>query len=133
MSVFCLGAGQIDSHWDLYGHHLQRLEDETGLAYAGQIRKDLRATIKQLWGIQHDGVIAAVAVTQIVEMPRGSVCEIYCAAGTASRKEMREVVSEITRWAKAMECVQVRVLGRKGWKRVLSDFADCGVILEKDL
>lgn len=133
MNVFCIGPEQIDALWPLYGHHLERLERETGLVYAGQIRKDLRAASKQLWGYQHGPDIIGVAITSIYELPRGTVCEIYAACGTGSRSEIKAIVDEITRWARAQGCVQVRVLGRRGWLRVLTDFAYRGVILEKDL
>ncbi len=131
MSVFCLGAEQIDNLWPEYGHHLERLELH-GDVIASALREDLKVSRKQLWGYQQDGKVLGVAVTHILETPRGRACEIYGAAGTESvRGQIDEIMKEIERWAAAIGCTRVRILGRKGWLRRLHGFQQTGIIMEK--
>lgn len=135
MSVFCLSAEQTDSFWPEYGHHLERLERETGLVLARSVREDLRAAQKQLWGFQDGAVVTGIAVTQVYETPLGRACECYGAAGTeTARGQIDQILSEIERWARAVGCTRMRVVGRRGWKRRLRTYTDTGnVILEKRL
>lgn len=132
MSVFCLGSEQIDSLWPEFGHHIERLERETGLL-ASQIRDDLKVAKQQLWGFQTE-VITGVAITNVYKTARGSVCEIYGACGTESAPGQIDAIYEaIEKWANDIGCTRMRVLGRKGWKRRLNGYRETGIILEKEL
>lgn len=135
MTVFCLGAEQIDSLWLEVGHHLERLERETQLVLASAIRADLKASHKQLWGFMDGAVVTGVAVTTVYETPRGKACECYGAAGTETAKgQIEAILFEIERWAKSIGCTRMRVVGRQGWKRRLRTYVDTGnVTLEKQL
>jgi hypothetical protein len=132
VNVFCLGVDQIDSLWSEYGHHLERYE-EAGYDFAGHIRQDLRAATKQLWGIQDDGRVIGVVVTKIVDTPRGAVCEVHAACGTSAglSAAVDLLLPHVERWAKEHECVGMKIVGRNGWKRVLNDYRQTGVVLEK--
>ncbi len=133
MSVFCLGAEQIDALWSEYGQHLERLELH-GDCLALGIRADLKASTKQLWGYQHDGKVLGVAVTSVIETPHGRACEIYGGVGTeTARGQIDEVMREIERWAAAMGCKRIKILGRKGWLRRLNGFRQTGIIMEKQI
>jgi hypothetical protein len=136
VNCFCLGPEQIDDLWPLYGHHLERYEQETGTDYAGQIRADLRASHKQLWGFQEGDRILGVMVTRVFDTPKGQVCEIYALCGTSERGlaiDINEILPHIERWAVEKECVRVRLNGRRGWKHFLTDYRETGVTMEKEL
>lgn len=136
MNVFCLGPEQVDNLWPEYGHHLERYERDTGIDYAGTIRQDLRLAHKQLWGIQNDaGKVLGVIITKIVDTPGGEVCEIHATCGTSAglKHAVELALPHIERWARDVGCVRVRVVGRKGWLRVLTDYAYRGVVMEKEL
>lgn len=131
MSVFCLGSEQIDSLWPEYGHHLERLELHGDCRALG-IREDLKSSQKQLWGYQQNGKVLGVAVTSVIETPRGRACEIYGGVGTESvRGQIDEVMQEIERWAASIGCTRIKILGRKGWLRRLHGFRQTGIIMEK--
>lgn len=132
MNVFCLGQEQIDNLWPLYGCHLDRYEREIGTDYAEDIRSDLKAGTKQLWGLQCGPSIVGVVVTRVAQSPRGSVCEIYIACGE-SHGGLFLVLDEIERWAKSVGCSRVRLSGRKGWLRVLKQYEQTGIQMEKEL
>ena len=134
MNIFCLGAEQVDDLWPKFGHHIERLERETGLVVAAGIRADLKTADKQLWGYQAGDVVTGVAITSVHKTTRGSVCEIYGACGTESADgQIDSIYSSIEQWAKDIGCTRMRVLGRKGWKRRLTGYRETGIILEKEI
>ena len=133
MSVFCLSAEQTDALWDEYAHHLERLELR-GDCLALAIRDDLKCSRKQLWGYQQDGKILGVAITSVIETPRGRALEIYGAAGTATAPEqLDETLEEITRWSKSIGCRRIRILGRKGWLQRIKGLKQTGLVMEMDI
>jgi hypothetical protein len=133
VNVFCLSAEQTDALWDEYAHHLERLELH-GDCLSGAIREDLKLSRKQLFGYQQDGKILGVAITSIVETPRGRALEIYGGVGTETvRGQLDETFTEIKRWAAAIGCTRIRILGRKGWLRRLKGLKQTGLVMEMDI
>lgn len=125
MNVFCLGPEQIDNLWPLFAHHLARVEEVD----AEELRYDLKDAQAQLWGLQDDsGQITGVVVTRITNR----ACEIVAGAGSASYEAMRELHREIERWAASVGCSRMRLLGRKGWIRLLG-YRQTGIVAEKEL
>lgn len=74
--------------------------------------------------------ICAVGVTQLTEPPR--TCNVLAAGGSAEGK-WPELMVQIENYARAEGCVRLRVSGRKGWARVLRDFYQPYITLEKAL
>ena len=129
MNVFCLGADQIAGLWPRFAHHVAKFEDYL----ANDIRADLEDAQLQLWGLQTNGEIHGVAVTRIT----GRTCEVVGAGGKASYADMRELHSEIEKWARSIGCARMRVMGRKGWIRLLgyrqTGLCATGIVAEKEL
>lgn len=132
MNPVWLSSAQIDAQWYELGPYLERFERETQLASAEVIRAACLKGDKQLWAI-HDHMICGVVVTQVLESPKGRVCEVYAACGACSREGIREVYVHLQLWAAEAGCKFIRTYGRKGWKRVLPKFRQVGVILEQEL
>lgn len=129
MNVFCLGPEQIDSLWDLYSHHVYRME-RLGFLGADELRDELKLAKKQLWGIQDGAPILGICITRLC----GKCCEIYAAAGTQTKRgQIIELYNHIEQWARDIGCTRMRVIGRKGWMRMLAGYSQAGIILEKEL
>lgn len=132
MSVFCLSADETVRYWADFRHHIERLERETGLVLASAIRADLAQGRKQLWGFK-EGVILGIALTEIIQTPKGPCCWIYGAAGTESRKgQIDAIMTSIEAWARSIGCSRIMLQGRQGWRRRLTGFKEVGVVLEKE-
>lgn len=125
MNVFCLGAEQIDRLWHLVLPHLERLSDHFE---PEDIRADLKDAQKQLWGLQDGVAVVGVAVTRIT----GRTCEIVGAAGSADYESMKKLHGDIEDWAKSIGCSRLRLMGRKGWIRLLG-YTQTGIVAEKEL
>jgi hypothetical protein len=130
VNLFCLGSEQIDSLWDEFAHHIYRME-RMGFLGADELREELKLSKKQLWGVQDDtGKVAGVCITRVC----GKCCEIYAAAGTQTKRgQILALYQHIEQWARDIGCTRMRVIGRKGWMRMLSGYLETGIILEKDL
>jgi hypothetical protein len=75
---------------------------------------------------------ASVIVTQIVVYPRLKACRIWLAGGDMA--ELTEtMLPDVEAWAKAKGCKRMQVVGRKGWARVLRDYREPSVVLEKEI
>lgn len=130
-AVFTLQSFEIDANWDLIVPYLTRLASrfpyDINLTL---LREDLRASRKQLWGYHDWERVVGVCVTEI-ELP---VCWIRAACGDPSCPEKIDVTLEaIEQWAKTRGCDRVRLSGRFGWKRLLRDYRQIAVTLEKVL
>jgi hypothetical protein len=129
VNVFCLGPEQIDSLWDEYSQHIYRME-RLGHLGADEVRDELKLAKKQLWGIQDGPKIVGICITRVT----GKCCEIFAAAGTQSKRgQILELYNHVERWARDIGCTRMRVIGRKGWMRMLKGYLQTGIVLEKEL
>lgn len=83
----------------------------------------------QLWTVvRFTGGILAAVVTEI----DGDCCTIS-ACGGSERHRWLNLISQIEDYARAMGCKSMRIIGRKGWTRVLPQFRQTAVVLERTL
>ena len=128
MNCFCLGPEQVDEIWPEFEHHIYRLE-RLGHLDPTEIREDLKAAKRQLWGCQ-DGRILGIAITRVTK----TTCEIVAAVGTQTAPgQIQQLYEHIERWAKDLGLVRMRVIGRKGWLRMIAGYTQTGIVMEKDL
>ena len=85
-----------------------------------------------LWMAQDGKVIHAVAVSLLVFDQTHKVCEIVACGGKGMR-EWLPLLKGMERYAKGEGCTSMRLIGRKGWQRMLKDYSPRHVILEKAL
>lgn len=133
MSVFPANKSSLEALWEYAKPHIERFSDETLLADPSDILQDLKEGNKQLWLVEKSGSVAAVAVTQIYETRKGRVCCIWAACGTLGIKGIAPAFNEIEKWARDIDCVALEIKGRKGWARILPEFKQTAICLEKDL
>lgn len=129
MSVFALGAEEIDRYWSSFEDHLYRFE-RLGEISVTELRDDLKEKKKQLWGYQDGSTVLGIAITRVA----GKTCEICGAVGTQRQAgQILELYAEIEAWAKSIGCERMRIVGRKGWLRVLVGYCVTGVRMEKEI
>lgn len=119
MNVFAASTDDLQRHWTDFSPYLARYEIETRQTSLEQFRQALLAHKQQLWGLQDSSGVHLVCVTEILDTPQGQICHIQAAAGHASRSELRQLFERIQVWAREIGCVLVRIVGRKGWLKVL--------------
>ena len=86
----------------------------------------------QLWvGVENKHVKAAL-VTQIVPYPQKKVLRLISLAGE-DFQEIKDFLEMVEVFALKNECSALEMWGRKGWKKLLSDWKDSYIVYTKDL
>lgn len=132
LSLICVPTDQVAAFWPSVVD-LIATAYETGLGDddVDSLAADVMSGGTRLWLVWSDGLLAALT-TKIVEVPTKRLCVISSLAG-AGMSRWLPLISEIEAYARHESCDAVRVSGREGWKRVLTDYRQPWVCLEKDV
>lgn len=112
------------------------IEDSTSRSGGKYTADDVRAACEmgdqQLWMVWWDGVLKAVATTQLWRFPGKSVCKIDIVTGDGMKfwAPLRTIIED---WARNQGCESMWALARPGWERVAPDYRKTHVLLEKEL
>lgn len=88
----------------------------------------------QLWGYFTDDLSECrmVTVTQLTRFGSGRIwCELVFCSGE-DMEEWLPYLSQIEVWAQTHGCDGMRIVGRKGWGRVLPGYKEAAVLLRKE-
>jgi len=123
-------SDEIDATWDEISPFVQRVIDKIDLYHTlKEIKEALKTEQMQLFVDRKDG-IKSICVTQIVVKPNYKFLEIVLNAGHLSSVPL---FRRIEQWAKEKGCKKVTLIGRPGWGKVLSDYKQTEITLEKEL
>jgi hypothetical protein len=87
----------------------------------------------QLWvASEHPDGIAAAAVTELHQPRRRKYCVIVACGGYDMARWLH-LLAPIEDFARAEGCDAMRIMGRKGWARVLPDYKVNRIVLEKEI
>lgn len=98
---------------------------------AEELRDEAEGGTAQLWLAWSDHCEAA-AITRVIPTPLGDVCVIVALGGTNMGRWFG-LLDDLEERAKGIGCSIMRVFGRRGWERKLSDYQLSRVILDKRL
>ena len=127
-NLVCVDPKRIDEIWPHAKHLIRCAIERTSLSSFDDIEKDILDGKQLLWLAWSGESIEAAATTQLV-IPR---CILTACAG-ANRERWLPLFSKIEQYAKDEGCSTMRIIGRKGWERVLDGYRVEYVILEKAL
>ena len=102
-----------------------------GGAGHGITERAVRAMVRQGVAQRWEASDGSTLVTQLRSEPGGDVCDLWLAEGTLA--PLLELHEQVCLWAKDQGCRKMRIIGRPGWQKVLSDYTQTGVVLERDL
>lgn len=131
-ALLCVDPGKINEIWP----HVEPLL-KTAMLRAGEMTMaDMLARLQDrrllLWLVWDGTEIVSALVTELAETISGKVCVIV-AMGGKGRERWLHLTSQLEEFARAEGCRAMRLYGRRGWKRVMRDYRETRVILEKDL
>jgi len=121
-------------HWDVanlwprVSGCLQKALDRQTEWRLADIREQLLAQRMQLWLVPWDLVV----VTQIQTYPGARICMLVLCGGEGLMQH-RDELGEIERWAKALGCEEMRLMGRRGWGRVYLDYEEIATVMRRKL
>jgi hypothetical protein len=87
----------------------------------------------QLWIGHEDGEIVHAGITHILIYKTGKKAAEIFYLGGSRMKEWLEHINIIESWAKAEGCTSVRIIGRKGWEKVMKDYKPLYLTLTREL
>ena len=120
--------------WPMARPWILRAIEKGNLAKFHPLEDDVLRFRAALWIAYDDDPpqLYAAAVTQIADTDRQKVCTILACGGKQMRKWL-PLLEGIEKYARTMGCDVVRLMGRKGWQKVLNGYSAKRVILEKDV
>jgi hypothetical protein len=130
--LICVEPKKVDLIWPEVSHWIRRAMERGDLGTFAQLEDDVLAGRALLWLSWHHPKIVGATVTQIGRTEKSKVCTILACVGFCIAHWI-DGITKIEEYAKAEGCDAMRVMGRKGWARLLPDYSTSKVILEKRL
>jgi len=132
VSVHCAEADEIETLWPEAEPHIKNAFRRGG----GDFEETKSAVLNGealLWFASAGDDVVALAVTQVCIEGDRRICHILALVGLTPAREWMHRLVDLENYARAMDCTAMRLRGRKGWMRMLPDYRQPYVTLEKDL
>jgi hypothetical protein len=127
---------KIDQVWPMAAPHLERAirysAGESELSDVQELCSVGRFHLWLGWDADNKEPIGA-GVTEIVDFPRMRICFLVLWASDAPREEWIESLQTVEKWAREQGCSKTRLLGRKGWLKILPEYRPQYYLLERTL
>lgn len=130
--AICVDPKEVGKLWPHVAPWIKRAMERGDLGTFAAVEADVMAGHALLWLVWQAPDIKAAAVTQISRSERSKVCMIVACGGEGITLWL-PLIGKIEAYARDEGCDLVRILGRKGWTRVLKDYRAPSVVLEKRL
>ena len=125
LDIFTLQSDEIRHNWAWISNFLASVEKRDW--EVNDVRLDLMSKKAQLWGIRDGSLVKGIWITKL-EDDHGL---IWIAAGEGLEQGLKLMAEHTEPWFKEKGCTSIRIIGRRGWERILKDFSFEGVLLEK--
>lgn len=132
VEAVCVDPRQVEPIWECVKHWIKRAMERGDLGTFEAVEDDVIAGQALLWLVWNAPQIQGAAVTQIVATQNSRVCVIVACGGDNMRLWL-PLIEKIESYARDEGCDAVRILGRKGWMRVLKSYSAPAIILERRL
>ena len=86
----------------------------------------------QLWVVVENKRVNAALVTQIIPYPQKRILRLISLAGD-NFQDIKDFLEMVEVFALKNGCTALEMWGRKGWKKLLSDWKDSYIVFTKDL
>lgn len=133
--LVCVDPAKAPEMWPHIEALLRKAHTRTGFALFSDLQRDILTGRSLVWLAWNGESIEAAAATELHPTDGGLVCAIRACGGSddADIKQWLPLLERIEQFAKAEGCARMRLVGRKGWLRVLEDYREKHVVLEKEL
>lgn len=130
--LVCVDPRRIDEVWPPVRHFIQEALKRGDMGRFDHIEADVLAGDALLWLVWCKPYIEAAVVTQIVQTEKSRVCMIQACGGSRMGRWL-DLIGQIEAYAKTEGCRCVRILGRRGWARVLKNYRETKIVLERQI
>lgn len=126
--LVCVDPAKIQAFWPFAKHLIQTAIEATNLSEFEDIERQVLSGDQLLWLAVSGSDIEAAATTHLSR----NVCTIVACSGH-HRERWLPLFAKIEQYASDEGCRCIRIIGRKGWERVLQGYHLEFVILERQL
>lgn len=130
--LVCVDPQRIHDIWPHVSPLLRAACFRTGLNAFSDIETDVLGGSSLLWIAWNGHGIEAAAATVLINSEIGKVCVITVCGGSGMKRWL-PLIGQIENYAKSEGCTRVRIYGRKGWLRVLDDYEQKHLIMDKEV
>lgn len=127
-----VAASLVKDVWPHAQALVKRAMDRTSLGNFEDIERDVLGGLQQLWLVWNGTEIKAAVVTRLVTINHEKIC-IIVACGGRDRAQWLPLIAEIEQFARDEGCSAMRIIGRKGWQRILADYKATYVVMDRKL
>jgi hypothetical protein len=132
LNLVCVDPAKVHLFWPQVKEGVRHaLERGVGGSFE-ETEKSILEGISLVWLAVDDAGIHGVLVTDLLQTDDGLQCVIVTLHGENMRQWFR-FLPDIEQFARNEGCTSIRVTGREGWSRILADYDQIGVVLEKRL
>jgi hypothetical protein len=143
MQLVCVDPLRVREFWPHVRELILAAMRRGDLSSFGPVEASVLNGDALLWLAWDGEEVQAAAITELAETEWRKVCVVVACGGTPGRSrpssramsmhEWLPLLDRIEAYARAAGCAAVRIVGRKGWARVLRRYKTKRIILEKDL
>jgi hypothetical protein len=130
--LVCVDPTRIHHVWDAAAPLVLRAMQRGGQGLFEKVEQDVLRGEMLLWLAWNGEKIEGAGVTELSKTENGKICTIVAWSTSDMRRDLG-LLSIIEKFAKKEGCKAVRLYGRRGWARVLRDYSQPSVILEKEV
>ena len=130
--LVCVDPVRVREVWPLVAPLIAAAMRRSGLGQVADVMRSLASGAALLWLAWDGERILAAAVTELALSDDKKLCTILACGGTGFAR-FGQLIGGLERYARAEGCARMRISGRKGWARLLPDYAIQRVIIEKQL
>ena len=132
MQLVCVPPDRAAQAWPLAQPMIVAAMRRGGVSAVDPVCDDVLAGRALLWLAWDGQEIAAAAVTEIGTVNGRKLCTIV-GCGGHGRANWLHLIEGLESFARAEGCEATRIIGRKGWSRLLPEYRQKAVILERAL
>lgn len=128
--LVCVDPKQIRRIWPHASHFIKQAILRTGLSDFREVEDSILDGDALLW-LAWDGERIEAAASTVLEVANTKKTCVIVACGGDDMTHWLDLISQIETYAKNEGCTCSRIIGRRGWLRVLEGYSAKHVILEK--
>lgn len=132
MELVCVDPKRVGEVWPLVEPLLRSAIERTGLSAFCDVEYDILFGDALVWLAWNGTAIEAAASTVLQQTDAGLVCLVTACGGTDMHRWL-PLLGRIEEYARDEGCHCARIVGRKGWLRVLDGYRETNVIMDKAL
>lgn len=132
MELLCVDPSKVREMWPHVAPIFHAEIERTKRGSIADLEREVLAGNGLVWVAWDGSEIKAAAATVLVKEDAGLVCLIMSCAGTDMLLWV-PLLGGIETYAAAEGCKRVRIVGRKGWLKMLDGYRAEGVVMDKEI